>query len=70
MDSLSSAERMKRLAMKSGIDRVPVIPLVSGYAALAYGITVTEFYLGFASQTLAFHSTDQNCTIFLPKYPK
>ncbi len=44
-DSMSSAERMRALALKSELDRVPVIPCASTYTAVISGISAKEYYL-------------------------
>lgn len=42
---LNSAERMKGLVMKTKIDRVPINPLISTYAALISNYSSREYYL-------------------------
>ncbi|SET58921.1 uroporphyrinogen decarboxylase [Natronincola peptidivorans] len=42
---LSSAERMKRLVTREGLDRVPIIPLASLYTAYISNISAKEYFL-------------------------
>lgn len=44
-DRLTSAQRMRALAAKQGLDRVPVIPMASAYTAVISGLTLKEYYL-------------------------
>ncbi len=44
-DRLTSAQRMRALAMGSGLDRVPIIPMASTYTAARAGLPLKEFYL-------------------------
>ncbi|MDT3701252.1 MAG: uroporphyrinogen decarboxylase family protein [Thermincola sp.] len=44
-DKLSSAERMRALALRQGLDRVPVNPFALGWVAPVYGMTCKEYFL-------------------------
>ena len=45
VDKLTSPERMLNLALRKGIDRVPVLPNATGYTGVLAGMSMKEFYL-------------------------